>query len=119
MKSVIAFLMLLISATSPSYAALDVGDAAPNFTAQAALADKEAATRIGRLYRDGEGGVAANVDRYVGWMQYAAALGHAEGSYELAVWYRKASLPALAAPFEARAEALGFKPPPTLDHIRK
>jgi peroxiredoxin Q/BCP len=32
--------MLLISATTPSYAALDVGDAAPNFTAQAALAGK-------------------------------------------------------------------------------
>jgi peroxiredoxin Q/BCP len=32
--------MLLISATTPSYAALDVGDAAPNFTVQAALAGK-------------------------------------------------------------------------------
>ena len=32
--------MLLISATTPSYAALDVGDAAPNFTAQAALGGK-------------------------------------------------------------------------------
>src|SRR6476469_2027262 len=32
--------MLLISATSPSYAALDVGDAAPNFTVQAALGGK-------------------------------------------------------------------------------
>ena len=40
MKRVIAFLMLLISATTPSYAALDVGDAAPNFTVQAALAGK-------------------------------------------------------------------------------
>ena len=40
MKRVIAFLMLLISATTPSYAALDVGDAAPNFTAQAALGGK-------------------------------------------------------------------------------
>ena len=40
MKRVIAFLMLLISATPPSYAALDVGDAAPNFTAQAALGGK-------------------------------------------------------------------------------
>ena len=86
---------------------------------KAALADKEAAARVARLYRDGEGGVAANVDRYVGWMQYAAALGHAEASYELALYYRKASLPALAAPYEARAEELGFKPPPTLDHIRK
>ena len=52
-------------------------------------------------------------------MQYAAALGNAEASYELAVYYRKASLPALAAPYEARAEELGFKAPPALDHVRK
>jgi thioredoxin-dependent peroxiredoxin len=32
--------MLLLSATTPTYAALDVGDAAPNFTAQAALGGK-------------------------------------------------------------------------------
>ena len=86
---------------------------------KAALADKEAAARVGRLYRDGDGGIAANADRYVGWMQYAAALGNAEASYELAVYYRKASLPALAAPYEARAEELGFKAPPALDHVRK
>jgi peroxiredoxin len=40
LKRVIAFLTLLISATTSAYAALDVGDAAPNFTAQAALAGK-------------------------------------------------------------------------------
>ncbi len=27
--------------------------------------------------------------------------------------------PALAAPYEARAEELGFVPPPTLDNVRK
>jgi hypothetical protein len=86
---------------------------------KAALADKEAAARVAHLYRDGEGGIAAHLDRYVGWLQYAAALGHAEASYELALHYRKASLPALAAPYEARAEELGFKAPPTLDNIRK
>ena len=86
---------------------------------KAALADKDAAARIARLYRDGEGSIPANPDRYVGWMQYAAALGNAEASYELAVWYRKASLPALAAPYEARAEELGFKAPAALDHVRK
>ena len=32
--------LLLLSCTTSSYAALDVGDAAPNFTAQAALAGK-------------------------------------------------------------------------------
>ena len=40
MKKLIAFLGLLVSLTTSSYAALDVGDAAPNFTAQAALAGK-------------------------------------------------------------------------------
>jgi TPR repeat protein len=83
---------------------------------KAALADKEAAARIAGLYREGEG---ANPGRYVGWLQYAAALGNATASYELAVHYRKSAQPALAAPYEARAEELGFKPPPTLDHIRK
>ena len=84
---------------------------------KAALADKEAAARVARLYREGE--AAANPGRYVGWLQYAAALGNAPASYELAVHYRKSDQPALAAPYEARAEELGFKPPPTLDHIRK
>ena len=40
MKKIIAFLGLLVSLTTSSYAALDVGDAAPNFTAPAALAGK-------------------------------------------------------------------------------
>ena len=40
MKMFNAFMLLLISGTAPCYAALDVGDAAPNFTAQAALAGK-------------------------------------------------------------------------------
>ena len=83
---------------------------------KAALADKEAAARIAQLYRDGQG---ANPGRYVGWLQYAAALGNAPASYELAVHYRKADQPALAAPYEARAEELGFKAPPALDHVRK
>ena len=39
MKKILAFMMLVLSLTT-SYAALDVGDAAPNFTAQAALAGK-------------------------------------------------------------------------------
>jgi TPR repeat protein len=86
---------------------------------KAALADKEAAARIARLYRDGDGGIPANASRYVGWLQFAAALGNAPASYELAVYYRKSDQPALAAPYEARAEELGFKAPPTLDHIRK
>ena len=83
---------------------------------KAALADKEAAARMAKLYGEGEG---ANPGRYVGWLQYAAALGNASASYELALYYRKSDQPALAAPYEARAEELGFKPPPTLDNVRK
>jgi peroxiredoxin len=37
---IFAFMMFLLSLTPASYAALDVGEAAPNFTAQAALAGK-------------------------------------------------------------------------------
>lgn len=40
MKKILAFLMTTLLLTTSSYAALDVGDAAPNFTAQAALAGK-------------------------------------------------------------------------------
>ena len=99
-----------------------VRDAAPTLyddVRKAALADKDAAARIAHLYRDGEGGLAANPLRYVGWLQYAAALGNGPASYELAVYYRKSDQPALASPYEARAEELGFKAPPALDNIRK
>lgn len=99
-----------------------VRDAAPTLyddVRKAALADKDAAGRIARMYRDGEGSIQANPSRYVGWLQYAAALGNASASYELAVYYRKADQPALAAPYEARAEELGFKAPTVLDNVRK
>src|SRR5450755_3836627 len=40
MKKFLAFMVLLFSVSTSSYAALDVGDAAPNFTASAALNGK-------------------------------------------------------------------------------
>ena len=40
MKKFLAFMMLLLTLATPSYAALDVGDAAPNFTIPAALGGK-------------------------------------------------------------------------------
>src|SRR5215218_8251753 len=40
MKKIFAAMLLLLSWATSSYAALDVGDAAPNFTAQAALGGK-------------------------------------------------------------------------------
>ncbi len=40
MKKFLALILLLLSLSTPSYAALDVGDAAPNFTVPAALGGK-------------------------------------------------------------------------------
>jgi len=40
MKKILASMLLMLSSATSSYAALDVGDAAPNFTAQAALGGK-------------------------------------------------------------------------------
>jgi peroxiredoxin len=40
MKKLFALIVMMLSAGTPSYAALDVGDAAPNFTASAALGGK-------------------------------------------------------------------------------
>src|SRR5258705_442721 len=40
MKKIFAFIPLLLTLATPTYAALDVGDAAPNFTASAALGGK-------------------------------------------------------------------------------
>jgi len=86
---------------------------------KAALADKDAALRIAKAYREGEAGTSADINRYVGWLQFASALGSGPASYELALHYRKADQPALAAPYEARAEELGFKAPTSLDNVRK
>ena len=41
MKKFFALILLMLSLSTPSYAALDVGDAAPNFTATAALGGKQ------------------------------------------------------------------------------
>lgn len=86
---------------------------------QAALGDKDAALQVARLHESGDGGVARDANRYIGWLQYAAALGNGLASYELALHYRRENQPALAAPYEARAEELGYRPPPSLDNIRK
>jgi TPR repeat protein len=86
---------------------------------KAALADRDAALRVAHVIRDRQDGVAFDVNRYVGWLQFAAALGNGPASYELALHYRKADQPALAAPYELRAEELGFKAPRALDNVRK
>jgi hypothetical protein len=86
---------------------------------RAALADSEAALRVAHAIRDRDSGGPAENNRYVGWLQFASALGNGPASYELALHYRRADQPALAAPYELRAEELGFKAPPSLDNIRK
>jgi len=86
---------------------------------KAARGDKDAAARIARAYLKGSGEIAADPNRYEGWLQYAAALGNGIASYELAVHYRRTGQPVLAAQFEYRARELGYTPPPTLDNVRK
>ena len=63
---------------------------------KAALADGEAALRVAHVIRDRESGAAYESNRYVGWLQFASALGSGAASYELALQYRKADQPALA-----------------------
>lgn len=86
---------------------------------QAALGDKAAALRLAHLYLHGGPGVESDLNRYVGWLQYATNLGNRDASYELAVHYRRQDQPALASRYEARAIEMGFNPPRWLDHVRK
>jgi TPR repeat protein len=86
---------------------------------RAALGDAAAAVRLARLYQRGEGGLPQDMNRYVGWLQYASMLGDDRASYELALHFRRESQPVLAAKYEARAVELGFTPPRDLDHFRK
>jgi hypothetical protein len=65
---------------------------------KAALADKEAAARIARLYREGEGANRAATSAGCSTPRRSATR---PASYELAVHYRKSDQPALAAPYEA------------------
>jgi hypothetical protein len=79
---------------------------------RAALGDREAALRLARA-------AAGTEPRRIGWLQYAAALGHDGASYELALHYRRTGQPLLAARYEAHALALGWRPAASLDHVRK
>lgn len=85
---------------------------------QAALGDAQAALRLADAYEEG-GPLPANRWRQVAWLQFAAGLGDAEAAYRLALHYRSNEQPSVAAVYESRAVALGFVPPPVLDHIRK
>lgn len=86
----------------------------------AALGDVKAAVRLARTYQNGRAdSLPANPQRYLGWLQYASQLGDDGAAYELALHYRSSGQPALAAVYEARAIALGYKPPTALDNMRK
>lgn len=86
---------------------------------QAALGDADAAIRLARLYQHGFASLPADAYRYLGWLQFAAALGSDNAAYELALFYRRTGQPALAAMYETQAVALGYSVPLALDHIRK
>jgi TPR repeat protein len=85
---------------------------------RASLGDAESALRLAHAHRSGTG-VPADNNRYVGWLQFAASLGHDAASYELAVHYRRNAQLPLASLYEARAVDLGYVPPRDLDHVRK
>jgi len=86
---------------------------------KAARGDKDAAARIARIYAGGQGEIAADPNRYEGWLQYASALGNGIASYELALHYRRQGQPVPASQYESRARELAYTPPPTLDNVRK
>lgn len=85
---------------------------------RAALGDAAAAVRLAHRHERGDG-LPQDVNRYVGWLQYASTLGDAQASYELALHFRREAQPVLAAKYEGRAIELGFTPPRDLDHVRK
>ncbi len=103
--------------------AFQADPASPEFNANvrnAALGDADAAIRLARAYQRLGGADAATASsRYIGWLQYAAVMGHQKAAYELALHFRQQDQPALASQYEARAVALGYTPPTVLDHIRK
>ncbi len=110
------------SAFQPTVAAAD-GYGAPTSTEpstdllKCGRGDKDAAARVARTHGRNSG--RWDRGRYEGWLQYAAALGNGIASYELALHYRRENQPVLAAQSEARARALGYTPPPSLDNTRK
>lgn len=84
---------------------------------KAALGEPAAAVRLAHAYKQAGGDKAGS--RYVGWLQYAATLGHEKAAYELALHFRTQDQPVLASQYEARAVALGYVTPTVLDHVRK
>lgn len=86
---------------------------------KAALGDHDAAARLARWCRQSDKDLPEPLGRYVGWLQFASLMGNDRASYELALYFRQADQPALAAMYEARAVALGYVLPTALDNVRK
>ncbi len=107
------------SAFQPHRVPLSAPPTANEDLRKAALGDKDAAFRVAKVYERPDATPGPELDRYAGWLQFAARLGNARAAYELALLYRRLDQPTLAAKFEGRAIELGFTPPPALDHIRK
>lgn len=91
------------------------GQALQDEVHRAARGDREAAHRVAAHYR----GQPGQLNRYEGWLQFAAALGDEAASYELALHYRRIGQPIYAAIYEARAVERGFIVPVALDNVRK
>ena len=82
----------------------------------AARGDAEAAYRLAIAFGNGKSGVTASLYRHEQWMRFAAELGHARASWDLAQIYNAYGRVADAAHFEKRAIELGYKPPPRLSN---
>jgi hypothetical protein len=96
-------------------------------TVLAASADRAQAPLVRRAML-GEGDAALKLahlaakqapGRYVAWLQWSAAIGNDKAAYELALHFRAQGQPLFASQYEAKAVALGFVPPPVLDHVRR
>jgi TPR repeat protein len=77
-------------------------------------ADKNAAYRIGLMYRQGTHGLAKDPLRSTQWLRVAAELGNGRASWEVANIYNRDGEMAEAARFEAKAVRDGFVIPPRL-----
>ena len=97
----------------------DIGDRNfRNDQARASAGDKDAAYRVGQMYRSGTNGVPRDSRKMVEWLRYASELGSGAASYQLYVHYLELGLDRDALYYENRALQQGFVPPPRLDPRR-
>ncbi|MBK5915008.1 caspase family protein [Rhodocyclus purpureus] len=88
---------------------IEAGDARYREDLRKALrGEKDAAARIGAMYRDGSNELERNLDRWEQWLQYAAALGNALSCAELYRKYRDERLDGAATYYRQLATRLGL-----------